>query len=377
MAKNKNSLSDLKDIFKSVDDLNPDAEILDQATISTPDEWIDTGSYALNAIISGSLHKGIPVGRITGFSGPSQAGKTLIMNKIMGNAQKVGFVPVIWDSEVAVDRKSATGAGLDPSRVKYYPVETVEDCRNQMCVFLDNVIKARESNPELKFIAAIDSLGNLASSKEIKDAAAGKDAADVGQKAKAIKSMMRVLTYKAAKARVPILFSNHIYEGMEMFPTLVKTQSGGKGPIYLASVLVQLSTRNEKSSDNPAEESIAIAHNISGVTLGALTIKNRFVPAYLKTELYLNFKSGLDKHAGLFEIAEAFKVIEKPGRTVMYKGESLGYRKDLEKSEDFWKKILPELEAVLNEKLCYGQQDTAKVIQQEIDEIDEISNDTE
>ena len=295
------------------------------------------------------------------------AGKTLIMNKIMANAQKKGYIPVIWDSEVAVDKRSAEGAGMDTSRVKYYPVETIEDCRNQMCAFLDNVIKA--DNPDLKFIIAIDSLGNLASAKEIKDTAAGKDAADVGQRAKAIKSMMRTLTYKAAKAKVPVLFSNHVYEGMEMFPTLVKSQSGGKGPIYLASVLVQLSTRNEKSSENPNEQSVAIAHNISGVTLGAMTVKNRFVPSYLKTELYLNFKSGLDKHTGLFDIAEAFGVIEKPGRTVMYKGESLGYRKDLEKDPKFWEKIMPELEATLQDKLCYGTSGAVD-IEEEIDNIE-------
>lgn len=365
--KTKNEFAGLKDIFKSVDDLNPDAAILDSATLSTADDWIDTGSYALNAIISGSLYKGIPSGRITGFAGPSMAGKTLIMNKIMANAQKKGYMPVIWDSEVAVDKKSAQGAGMDTSRVKYYPVETIEDCRNQMCVFLDNVIAA--NNPELKFIVAIDSLGNLASAKEIRDASAGKDASDVGQRAKAIKSMMRTLTYKAAKAKVPILFSNHIYEGMEMFPTLVKTQSGGKGPIYLASVLVQLSTRNEKTSDNPDEQSIAISHNISGVTLGALTVKNRFVPSYLKTELYLNFKTGLDAHAGLFDIAEAFGVIEKPGRTVIYKGESLGYRKDVERSAEFWDKIMPDLEKALQEKLCYGTNTDSDTLKEEVKDI--------
>jgi len=368
MAKKNNTLDGLKDIFKSVDDLNPDAAILDASTLSTADDWIDTGSYALNAIISGSMYKGIPVGRITGFSGPSMAGKTLIINKIMANAQKKDYIAVVWDSEVAVDKKSAEAVGMDPTRTKYYPVETIEDCRNQICTFLDNVIKA--DNPDLKFIISIDSLGNLASAKEIRDTTAGKDASDVGQRAKAIKSMMRVLTYKAAKAKVPILFSNHVYDSMEMFPTLVKTQSGGKGPIYLASVLVQLSTKNEKVSDNPNEQSIAIAHNISGVTLGALTIKNRFVPNYLKTELYLNFKAGLDKHAGLFEIAEAFSVIEKPGRTVMFNGESLGYRKDLEKNPEFWAKVMPKLEEVLQDKLCYGGGETSVDIEEEIDNID-------
>jgi hypothetical protein len=86
--------------------------------------------------------------------------------------------------------------------------------------------------------------------------------------------------------------------------------------------------------------------------------------------LYLNFKTGLDKHTGLFEIAEAFGVIEKPGRTVMFNGESLGYRKDLEKNAEFWGKVMPKLEAVLQEKLCYGGGDTSVDIKEEVDNID-------
>jgi len=187
-----------------------------------------------------------------------------------------------------------------------------------------------------------------------------------------IKSMMRVLTYKAAKAKVPILFSNHIYEGMEMFPSLVKTQSGGKGPIYLASVLVQLSTRNEKTSDNDGVVALANSHNISGVTLGALTIKNRFVPSFLKTELYLNFKTGLDPYAGLFELAEAFEVIKKAekGYSYLFNGESIGRKKEFEKSKEVWDKVMPTLENVLNEKLCYGGGGDSDDIADEIEELE-------
>lgn len=368
MAKQNNGIAGLKDIFKSVDDLNPEAAVLESSTISTADDWIDTGSYALNAILSGSLHKGIPSGRITGFSGPSMAGKTLIMNKIMANAQKKGYIAVIWDSEVAVDKKGAENIGMDSSKTKYYPVETIEDCRNQIVTFLDNVIKA--NNPDLKFIISIDSLGNLASGKELRDAIAGKDASDVGQRAKAIKSMMRTLTFKAAKARIPILFSNHVYDSMEMFPSLVKTQSGGKGPIYLSSILVQLSTRNEKASDNPEEEGIAIAHNVTGVTLGALTVKNRFIPSFLKTELYLNFRTGLDKYTGLFDIALAFGVIKQEGRTYSFNGKSIGYRKNIEKDQAIWEQIMPELEKALQEKLTYGTSNTVE-LEEEVDNIDD------
>lgn len=342
----------LKDIFGTVDKLNPDATFLEDSSISTPSDWIDTGSRALNAIISGSLHKGIPVGRITGFAGPSGAGKTLIMNKIMANAQKKGYIAVIWDSEVAVDKESAKNVGMDLKKTKYYPVETIEECRNQVSTFLDNVIAAND--PDNKFIVSIDSLGNLASSKEIEDARKGKDAADVGQRAKATKSMMRAITYKAAKAKVPILFSNHIYEGMEMFPSLIKNQAGGKGPIYLASVLVQLSLRNEKTSENPDEESIGISHNVSGITMGALTVKNRIVPPFLKTELYLNFKTGLDTNTGLFDLALGLGVIQQNGKTYTFENESVGYRKNIEKDPEFWKKVCPILEEKLNEELRYG-----------------------
>lgn len=361
-------MSSLKDIFGSVDKLNPEGGLLEDSTISTPSDWIDTGSRALNAIISGSLHKGIPVGRITGFAGPSGAGKTLIINKIMANAQKKGYIAVIWDSEVAVDKQSAKNVGMDLKKTKYYPVETIEECRNQISTFLDNVIAAKATEPDLKFIISIDSLGNLASSKEIEDARKGKDAADVGQRAKATKSMMRAITYKAAKAGVPILFSNHIYEGMEMFPSLIKNQAGGKGPIYLASVLVQLSTRNEKTSENPDESSIAIANNVSGVTMSAMTVKNRIVPPFLKTELYLNFRSGLDTNAGLFDIATAFGVIEQNGKSYKFQGESIGYRKNIEKDAELWEKIIPDLEKKLQEELKYGSGESEDLVDNSDDE---------
>jgi RecA/RadA recombinase len=348
-------MKELKHIFGDVDKMNPDGGTLGENSLSTPSDWIDTGSKALNAIISGSLHKGVPVGRIVGFAGPSGAGKTLIINKILANAQKKGYIAVIWDSEVAVDKQSAKNVGMNLAKTKYYPVETIEECRNQISTFLDNVIAAND--PDHKFIISIDSLGNLASSKEIEDARKGKDAADVGQRAKATKSMLRAITYKAAKAKVPILFSNHIYEGMEMFPSMIKNQAGGKGPIYMASVLVQLSTRNEKASDNPDEENIAISNNVSGVTMSAMTVKNRIVPPFLKTELYLNFKNGLDENTGLFDLALALGVIEQTGKTYQFQGQSAGYRKNLEKNVEFWETVAPILEQKLCEELRYGTVD--------------------
>lgn len=343
----------LKEIFGALDKMNPDAEMLSENTLSLVSEWIDTGSLALNAICSGSLYGGIPMGRITGLVGPTGCGKTLMMLKIMANAQQRGMMPVIWDSEAAADRITAENLGCDPEKIKYCPVETVEECRNQMVTFLDKVIA--DPNMHGKFIIGLDSLGNLASTKEIEDARAGKDAADMGLRAKAIKSMMRALTFKCAKANVPMIFTNHIYANpAAMFPSMVKQQSGGSGPLYLASLLVQMSVTQDKAEDE--NESISpLANKINGVTLSAMTVKNRFIPPFLKTELSLNFLTGLSKYAGLKDIAVAFGVIEAMGATYIMGDQKIGYAKNWENNPEFWEKCMPVIEKVLNDKLKYNR----------------------
>ena len=348
-------------VFDKLEKLNPEAKFLSESALSTVNSWIDTGCMVLNSIISGSLYGGVPVGRITGFAGPSAAGKTYIINKILANAQKAGMMPVIFDTEAAIDASSTTGVGLDPKGVKYVPVQTVEECRNQISAFLDSVMEAKMNG---KFIISIDSLGNLASQKEIDDAEKGKTAMDMGTRAKGLKSMMRLLTFKAAQAGVTILFSNHTYDDPSaMFPSLVKNQSGGKGPVYLSSVLVQLAKRDEKhDKDNIDDEKLPEANKVSGTTLRALTIKNRFVPPFLEGEMYLNFRKGLDKYSGLKEMAVNHGVILQTGSTFVLPpekegvpGKKLGYYKNWKSDTELWEKIiLPKLEKRLKDQYSYS-----------------------
>lgn len=350
----KSDKLDVSDIFNALDKMNPDASMLSDNALSIVDDWIDTGSLALNAICSGSLYAGIPMGRITGLVGPSGCGKTLIMMKIMANAQKRGMTPVIWDSEAATDRNVALNLGCDPTKIKYLPVESIEECRNQMTTFLDKIIE--DPNMKGKFIIGLDSLGNLASTKELADARDGKSAVDMGMRAKAIKSMMRSLTYKCAKANVPMIFSNHIYtDPASMYPSLVKNQSGGSGPLYLASLLVQMGVRQEKAEKNNTDL-LPNANKVNGVTLSAMTVKNRFVPPFLKTELYLNFLKGLSKYTGLKELATDFGVIQQTGPTYIMGEEKLGFASKWENDSEFWdKKCIPQLEKILESKLRYNK----------------------
>lgn len=348
-------MSKNNDILDTLDVLNesPYATFLSESTLSNVDTWFDTGSYALNAIISGKLKDGgVPKGRVIIFAGETGTGKTLLINKILGLAQKQGMHPVIFDSEFAVDAQSAKNVGLDPETTKYVPVDTVEGLRNTVSKFLDKVI---ENKLQGKFIISIDSLGNLSSEKEQQDIIKEKTASDMGTRAKGIKSLLRTLTLKAGQAGTTVLISNHTYaDPVSLYPSLIKNQSGGSGPLYMASVIIQLAKKNEKSEDEN-DEILPEARNYSGATLRAMTVKNRFVPPFLEASLYLNFLKGLDKYSGLFEMAVNHGIIIQSGSTYRLPDETkLGYKKNFINEQFYEEKIIPKLEEILKEKYKYS-----------------------
>lgn len=351
MGKTKN---DYTDIFTDIDKINPDGAILSENALSVVDSWIDTGSYALNAICSGSLYGGVPQGRIVGVSGPSGCGKTLMMMKIVSNFQREDpdRWAIVFDSELAVDNPTALSLGVNTSQVKHYPVNTVGEVRNQILKVLNSITAKGLKG---KFIIVVDSLGNLAGDKEVKDAEEDKFASDMGTRAKGIKSMLRVLTYKAAKAKTTILFSNHEYsDPTAMYETLIKSQSGGEGPIYMSSLLLQLGFKREKNEKDYEREAIlAAAKKIGGITMHVLTAKNRFIVPLLSTDIYLNFKTGVDKYSGLFELAYGLGLITGD-KTYEYKGKKIGYRKEFERDPEFWKEAMPELEKLVTKEFKYS-----------------------
>ena len=364
MAKTKNieqtedasqPAGNIDDAFKILDDLNPEAAFLSENSLSNVNEWIDTGSLALNAIVSGSLYGGIPIGRLTGFIGPESCGKTLMANKIMANAQKKGMHVAYFDTEGALDQETAQRLGCDSSKIKHVPSEMTESCRNQIVKFLDTVV---EKKLQGKVLIVIDSLGNLITAQEKKKIEEGSDTPDMGNRAKALKSMMRAITHAASKANCPVIFTNHVYEDpSQMHPSAIKKQAGGSGPLYMASVIIQMAKKTEKSGDNKnkdANDTIApMAKDINGLTLRAFTTKNRFVPPFLEIEMYLNFRTGLNKYSGLLEMAEGYNVLEKNGHRYVLAGENLGFYKEWKDDETVWSKILPLLEDKLKSELMF------------------------
>ena len=373
MNKDREISTGLKAAFKELNKMNEDASILDDNALSVVKEYVDTGSMALNAIVSGSLYGGFPKGRITGLIGPMQSGKTHILCKAIANEQKKdpNVWGIIWDSENCYDVNTIKNVGGDPNRIKVCPVESVEDCRNQISGFLDKIIEDPSLNG--KIIIGIDSLGNLASAKEIADSRNGKDAVDMGMRAKALKSMLRTLTYRAAKSNTTILFCNHVYDNpASLYPSLVKSQAGGSGPLYLASVLVQFATSHIKEDESSSGEKIPFANKVSGTMLSAMTVKNRFVPPFLKTSLELNYKTGLYKYSGLLDMAMGYGIITKDGNTYMLPdGTKLGFEKKFRDDVEMWEtKVIPALDKKLQEELKFSSEDV-KNIKNEVEELAE------
>lgn len=363
-----------KDILDSLNALDsPYATYLSESTIGKVDDWIDTGSMVLNALISGSLYKGVPNGRVLQLAGPSQTLKSIFTLQILANAQKKGMYPVIFDTEGAIDAETAANFGLDTTRVKYIPCESIEQTRNDIYKFLKSV---RDKKQFSKFIIAIDSLANLNSEMELSRMDKDSVSADMGTFAKSIKSLLKTCTNMSTLTKTPIIITNHVYDDPSaMFPSLEKNMPGGKSAVYLPSVTVQLARKLVKNTENKyVDDKLAASQkNYSGVVIRALTVKNRFIQQYLEGEMYISFSKGLNKYFGLLDIMKDMGVVSNSGASYIdFTGTKLGYYKNWSKDIDLWEsKLLPELEKRIKINWDYGSSpDDDDLVALEEDDVD-------
>jgi RecA/RadA recombinase len=360
---------DIESALSEIDKINPFATYLSDSTLSRVGGWIDTGSYVLNAIISGSLHGGIPKGRVTMLAGESMTGKSLFVMKILAAAQKEGLVPVIFDTENAIDPEGAERLGLDVKNVKYVPCISIEQTRNALYKFLTSI---KEKGLEGKFIVAIDSLGNLQS--ELSLSRMGKDStsADMGTNARAMKTLMQTCTNLGAVTQTTILCTNHVYDNpAALFPSIEKNMPGGKSCVYLPSVTVQLARKPMKSDGGKTMdgETAVGQKSYAGIIIRALTRKNRFIKQYLEGEMYLSFASGLDRYYGLIDLAVGLGAVIQTGATYQLEdGKKLGYYKQFRKNTDLWENtILPIVEERMKDEWNYSNKE-----EEPPDEVEEV-----
>jgi RecA/RadA recombinase len=351
-----------KEIASALDDIdkiNPFATYLDNNTLSRVGEWIDTGSYVLNAIISGSIKGGIPKGRVTMLAGESMTGKSLFVQKILAKAQEEGLTPVIFDTENAIDPEGAERLGLDISKVKYVPTTSIEQARNALFKFLTTV---KEKGLEGKFIVAIDSLANLQSELELSRMSKDSTSSDMGTKARAMKTLMQTCTNLGSVTQTTILCTNHVYDDpTALFPSIEKNMPGGKSCVYLPSVTVQLARKPMKSDGGKTVDGeLAVGQKkYAGIIIRALTRKNRFIKQYLEGEMYLSFASGLDRYYGLVDLAVGVGAVIQTGATYQLEdGTKLGYYKNWRKDTKLWEEtILPKVEERIGKEWSYGNEE--------------------
>src|SRR5512143_24198 len=160
----------------------------------------------------------------------------------------------------------------------------------------------KEQDPKKKILIVLDSLGNLPTEKELKDALEGKNAQDMGTRAKVIRSLSRILTMPLAKAEIPMIVVNHTYTNASGYVP-IEVPAGGEGVIYISSILVLLTKQVVK------EELADKTKSVTGNILKCRTTKNRVVPEGKIAEMKVDFETGVDKYHGLLDYAQAAGLI--------------------------------------------------------------------
>ena len=208
-------------------------------------QYIDTGSYVFNALLSGSIFGGLPANKITAIAGESATGKTFFTLGIIKHFLDMNPTAgcIYFESESALTSDMLKDRGIDTTRVYHMPVATVEEFRHQAVKILEKHGEVDESKrPPL--MMCLDSLGMLSTIKEMKDVSEDNQKRDM-TKAQVIKGTFRVLTLMLAKVNVPFIVTNHVYDQIgSLYP--VKVMGGGSAMQYAASSIVFLSKRKEK-----------------------------------------------------------------------------------------------------------------------------------
>lgn len=342
---------------------NKDAARLDKSVMFNTVDMTMTNIPILNIALSGEVQGGLASG-ITVVAGPSKHFKTSIaLKKIKAYLDKhADAIAVFFDIEFGTPADYVRSAGIDPERVIHIPCANVEELKFYMFEQLEAITRGD------RVIFMIDSIGNVASKKEIDDAKDHKSVADM-TRAKALKSLFRIITPYFRLKNVPGVVINHTIETMEMFSKTVMT--GGTGVQYSCDTAIIISRRQIGSSKEL--EGYEFVLNID---------KSRFVKEKSKFFLSVTFDGGIKQYSGLYEIAEELGYIVKPSvgwysRSFLNEstGEMLTEDKKWRKADMdtgvFWKDLLthtPFLEAI-KAKYKLGAIVTDETVEEEVDEI--------
>ena len=234
----------LKEVVKEIGD-----EYTQVASdIEETEQYIDTGSYIFNGLVSGSIFGGVSSSRITAIAGESSTGKTYFSLAVVKNFldnNPDGYC-LYFDTEAAVNKGLLESRGIDLSRLVVVNVVTIEEFRSKALRAVDIYLKTSEEERK-PCMFVLDSLGMLSTEKEIRDALDDKQVRDM-TKSQLVKGAFRMLTLKLGQANIPLIVTNHTYDVIGSYvPT--KEMGGGSGLKYAASTIIYLSKKKGKGSE--------------------------------------------------------------------------------------------------------------------------------
>jgi len=332
----------LKDIIKQTG--NEYASLASDGTGGDVDNFIDTGSYSFNALLSGSIYGGLPDSRITAIAGEAATGKTFfalgIVKAFLDKDPDAGVI--YFESESAVSKSMVESRGIDSKRLVVMPVSTVQEFRTQSLTVLDKYI-AQDKSERKPIMFVLDSLGMLSTTKEMDDTAAGKETRDM-TRSQIVKSTFRVLTLKLGQAGVPMIMTNHTYDVIgSMFPQ--KEMGGGSGLKYAASSIIYLGKRKEK-------EGTEVVGNI----IHCKNYKSRITKENAQIDVRLSYKHGLDRHYGLLELAEEAGIFKKVSTRIELPDGTKQFGKTINDNPEtyFTKEVLDQIDEYTKRKFSYG-----------------------
>ena len=316
-----------KEITKSIEGLS--------IGFNDPTDWVSTGNFALNYLISGFFDRGIPLGKVTVFAGESGAGKSYICSgNIIKNAQEQGIYVVLVDSENALDEAWLKALGVDTSQDKLLKLSMsmIDDVAKTISTFMsDYKALAEGERPKVMFV--IDSLGMLLTPTDVNQFEAGEMKGDLGRKPKALTALVRNCVNMFGSYNVGLVCTNHTYASQDMFDPDDKI-SGGQGFIYASSIVVAMKKLKLKEDEDGNKVS-----EVNGIRASCKIMKTRYSKPFEGVQVKIPYTTGMSPYSGLVDLAEKKGILKKDGNrlafTIQDTGEIIKYfRKAWEANED-------------------------------------------
>ena len=315
-----------KDITKSIDGLS--------IGFNDPTDWISTGNYALNYLISGDFHKGCPLGKVTVFAGESGAGKSYFAaGNIVKHAQQQGIFVVLVDTENALDEAwlQALGVDTDESKLLKLAMSMIDDVAKTISTFMKDY-KAMPDGERPKVLFVIDSLGMMLTPTDVNQFESGDMKGDLGRKPKALTALVRNTVNMFGSYNVGMVCTNHTYASQDMFDPDDKI-SGGQGFIYASSIVVAMRKLKLKEDEDGNKIS-----QVKGIRAACKVMKTRYAKPFESVQVKIPYETGMNPYSGLVDLAESTGLLTKQGNRLRFETstgeEILQFRKAWERNED-------------------------------------------